>query len=256
MTKLSIVIPTYNEEKRIEASLSKMKAYLETNDYDYEIVVSDDGSTDTTPQVIKNLQKDWKNLILQKNPHRGKGSALISGVKVVSKDYVYLADADLSVSIEEMPKFLVWITENSYDIAIATREGTGAMRVNEPYMRHFMGRIFNLIVQLVILPGINDTQCGFKLFKTKVAKDVFNHTLLYTAKDPVIKKGRLGAFDVEFIYVAKKMGYKIKEVPVTWVYGEESKAHKLRDSYYNTVDVLRVRINSWKGLYPSKRSSK
>lgn len=248
---ISIVVPVYNEQKRIDQSLQKIRVYMEEKGYDYEVVISDDGSTDNTVKILKEYKKNWPNLRIIENSHRGKAPALISGINRAKKDLLLFTDTDLSVSIEELAKLIIWITEHNNDIVIATREGVGAERVNEPYMRHFMGRVFNLLVQLLVLPGLNDTQCGFKLFKTNIAQDICSKTLIYKADDPVIDKGRVGAYDVEMLYVAKKMGYKIKECPVRWVYGENSKVHKFKDSYYNAKDVIKVKINSLRGLYPS-----
>ena len=134
-------------------------------------------------------------------------------------------------------------------MAIASREGKGAKRIDEPTIRHVMGRVFNYLVQLVILPGINDTQCGFKLFRTSSAIEIFKHTLLYSLDDEVISGGKVSAFDVEILYLAKRMGLKIKEVPVVWIYQDESKVHNIKDSYYNAKDVLVVRLNSLLGKY-------
>jgi dolichyl-phosphate beta-glucosyltransferase len=249
---LSVVIPTYNEEKRIDISLQKIRSYLDEKEYDYEVIVSDDGSKDNTVKILKEYQKTWNKLVVLENLHRGKAPALISGINKASKENIYMADADLSVNIDEVSKMLNWVTEHDYQVVIATREGVGAQRINEPYMRHFMGRIFNLLVQILVLPGINDTQCGFKLFKSEAGKEICKNTLIYSDNDPEINKGRVGAYDVEILYVAKCLGYKIKEVPVVWTYGENSKVHKFKDSYYNAKDVFKVKLNSLKGLYPKK----
>jgi dolichyl-phosphate beta-glucosyltransferase len=248
-TAITLVIPVYNEEDRIEESLRKIRKFMDDYAITYEVIVSDDGSKDTTREIVNEYRKSWKNLILKENIHRGKASSIISGIKAAKYPYVLFTDIDLSVPIEELPKLLFWITEKDYDIAIATREGTGAKRLNEPLTRHLMGRVFNLIVQTLVLPGINDTQCGFKLFKTDTAKAIFNKTKLYNDTGPEIEGGRVGAYDVEILFVAKKMGAKIKEVPVTWTYGDKSKVHKFKDSYINTKEVFTVKFNDLKGLY-------
>ena len=251
---LSVVIPTFNEEKRIEASLHKIKDFLEKQGYSFEIIISDDGSTDSTCAIVKEYEKKWNELKLLQNRHKGKAPALISGINESTGKYILFTDIDLSVSIQELPKFLVWLTENGYDLAISTREGTGAKRVDEPYVRHLMGRIFNLLVRIVVLPGINDTQCGFKAFRSSSIKKIFEHTLVYKSDNPEIDGGMVGAFDVEILFVAKRLNFKIKEVPVTWIYIHASKVHKLKDSYYNAKDVFKVRLNSLKGLYPPKKN--
>jgi len=251
--KLTIVLPAYNEESRIYESLLLIKEFLDTKNYTYEVLVSDDGSTDQTIDIVEGVMEKWDNLRILKNKHKGKAPAIIAGINNSEGDFVLFSDVDLSVPINEIDKLLIWVEENGYDVAIASREGTGAKRINEPIVRHLMGRVFNYLVQFVILPGINDTQCGFKLFKNSVAKEIFNHTKLYSLNDPEITGAKVSGFDVELLYVARKLGYKIKPVPVIWTYADNSKVHNLKDSYYNAMDVFRVRLNSIKGLYKQSR---
>jgi len=247
--KLTIVLPAYNEESRIYDSLVLIREFFLKKDYRYEVLVSDDGSTDQTIDIVEDLTERWKELRILKNKHKGKAPAIISGIVHAKSEFVLFSDVDLSVPIDEIDKMVVWLEDQHYDIAIATREGTGAKRVGEPLIRHIMGRVFNYLVQLVILPGINDTQCGFKLFKTKIAQDIFKYTKLYSLDDPVITGSKVSGFDVELLYVARKLGYKIKQVPVIWTYMDNSKVHNIKDSYYNAMDVFKVRLNSLKGLY-------
>lgn len=241
--KLSIIIPAYNESKRIDKSLEMIYKFMRTIEVDYEVIISDDGSTDDTKEIVKRFQSEWKSLRLIENIHKGKAPAIISGILSSKGDFVLFTDIDLSVPIDELPKLLTWVENEGYDIAIATREGPGAKRIGEPILRHVMGRVFNLLVQLVLLPGINDTQCGFKLFRREVAIKIFNKTLLYSIDDPEITGAKVSGFDVEILYIAKKLGYKIKEVPITWTYMDNSKVHRIKDSYYNAKDVLKVRLN-------------
>ena len=247
--KISIVIPAYNEQGRIEGSLRKIKAFFDERAYDYEIIVSDDGSKDKTLEIVKKFQESWPELKALNNLHKGKAPAIISGINSAQGEFVLFTDVDLSVDIGELPKLLYAVEDRGYDVAIASREGKGAKRIDEPTIRHVMGRVFNYLVQLVILPGINDTQCGFKLFRTSSAIEIFKHTLLYSLDDEVISGGKVSAFDVEILYLAKRMGLKIKEVPVVWIYQDESKVHNIKDSYYNAKDVLVVRLNSLLGKY-------
>jgi len=251
--KLSVVIPAFNEEHRIEQSLRTLFAFFKDVDYEYEIIISDDGSTDATCDIVKKFTLGWKNLRVLSNPHKGKAPTIISGINSAVGEFVLMTDVDLSVDITEFPKLFGYVKNAGYDIAIASREGVGAQRINEPLMRHIMGRVFNLLVQVMLLPGIQDTQCGFKLFKTTVAQRIFKHTLLYSANDPEIKGGRVSAFDVEILYVAKKLGYKIKQVPIIWVYADKSKVHNLKDSYYNAKDVFKVRLFSILKKYKFKK---
>ena len=249
---LSVVIPVYNEEQRIETNLRKLYSFFKNVEYDYEIVISDDGSTDNTTDIVTKFINGWSNLRVLKNLHKGKAPAIISGINNANGKYVLMTDIDLSVDITELPKLLGYVKDSDYDIAIASREGSGARRINEPFTRHIMGRVFNALVQIVLLPGIQDTQCGFKLFKTEVAQDIFKHTLLYSINDPEIKGGRVSAFDVEILFVAKKLGYTVRQVPIVWVYGDKSKVHNLKDSYYNAKDVFKVRLFSISKKYNFK----
>lgn len=246
---LTVVIPAYNEEKRIERSLEKLYKYFESQPYPYEIIVSDDGSTDSTKDIVRRYQEEWPRLVLLENTHKGKAPAVISGMKAATGRYVLFTDVDLSVSIHELGKMLVWVEDQGYDLAIASREGPGAIRMNEPYMRHLMGRVFNFIVQILVLPGINDTQCGFKIFRQLPAQQIFQRTRLYTDNDNEITGAKVSGFDVEILFIAKKLGYKIREIPVTWEYKDSSKVHNLKDSYYNLMDVIRVRLNDLRGFY-------
>jgi len=247
--KLTVVLPVYNEEARIYDSLVLIKEFFSTKNYNYEVLISDDGSTDQTLDIVEGFSERWTNLKILKNKHKGKAPAIISGILVAKGEFVLFSDIDLSVPINELDKMLVWAEEKKYEVVIASREGTGSKRVDEPLLRHIMGRVFNYLVQLVILPGINDTQCGFKLFEKNAAKDIFSYTKLYSLDDPEITGAKVSGFDVELLYVARKLRYKIKQVPVIWTYRDNSKVHNLKDSYYNAMDVFRVRINSLKGLY-------
>lgn len=247
--ELSVIFPAFNEEKRITATLRQAHEYLESLEYSYEVIVSDDGSTDKTVEIVKSFMQDWEELLLKENKHKGKAPTLISGLRNARGKYVLFTDVDLSVGLEELPKFVYWIKEKGFDIGIATREGTGAVRLNEPLTRHIMGRVFNFIVQLLVLHGINDTQCGFKMFKKEAIQNIIDKMLLYSDKSEVIKQAKVSAYDVEMLYLARKMGYKIKEVPVTWTYGDKSKVHNLKDSYNNLMEVLKIWMNGLLGKY-------
>ena len=251
---LSIVVPAYNEEKRIEACLKKIYEFTQSQGYDYEVIISDDGSKDDTRTIVKRYAEDWNNLVLLENKHKGKAPAIIAGVNKAKGKYTLLTDVDLSVSIDELPKMLNWVQNQGFDISIATREGVGAKRINEPQLRHIMGRVFNYLVKATVLPGINDTQCGFKLFKTSLIQEIFNYTKLYKLDDKEITGGKVTAFDVEILYIARRLGYKTKEVPVTWYYADGSKVHSIKDSYYNALDVLKVRAFALLNYYPTKSS--
>ncbi len=247
--KVSVVVPAYNEEKRIRECLDKLYKFFKKADYSYEIVISDDGSKDTTKDIVKNFQKEWPELKLLENKHKGKAPAIISGIFGCKGEYVLFTDVDLSVPITEFTKMYNWVSQQNFDVAIASREGFGSKRVDEPFTRHVMGRVFNYLVQIVLLPGINDTQCGFKLFKRSAIENIFQKTLLYSPNSEEITGGKVSAFDVEILFVARLLNYRIKEVPVTWYYVGDSKVHNVKDSYYNAKDVIKVKLNYLKGLY-------
>ena len=204
-----------------------------------------------TPKKPKILPKNYPTLKIVKNPHSGKGYTVKTGMLMAKKDFILFSDTDLATPIEDLKRFLVWVTENDFDIAIGSREGMGAQRQKEPLIRHLMGRVFNLIVQILVLRGINDTQCGFKLFKKESAHRIFKATLLYPGGK--IEGPMVTAFDVEVLFLARKMGYKIKEIPVNWTYVDESKVNPLKDSIVNFLDVMKVKYNDIKGVYSLKK---
>ncbi len=249
MIEYSIVIPCYNEEGKIASTLTQVIGFMNSFSASYEVVVVDDGSADSSVEKIKEYQKDHSHIRLIENSHKGKGPTLWKGVMESVGEYIYLADADLSAPMTELKKLSTWLIDNGYDVAIASREGHGAERVDEPYYRHLMGRIFNAWVQLVALPGINDSQCGFKLFKSEAAKNIFGRLSIYGDNAEVINKPYMGAFDVEVLFIARKLGYKIKEVPVSWTHIKTTRLSPFRDSFKMAKDVLKVRINSLKGVY-------
>ncbi|MCS6889478.1 glycosyltransferase family 2 protein [Chloroflexus sp.] len=241
---LSIVIPAYNEERRLPATLAAITAFLANEPYPSEVIVVDDGSEDRTAEVaaaipsVKVLHCD----------HRGKGFAVRAGALAARGAIVLLCDADLAVPIEEWSRLRAAI-EAGYPIAIGSREGVGATREGEPWYRHVMGRVFNWIIRLVALRGINDTQCGFKALRREVARDLFQRVRIYGDDAPVVRGAAVTAYDVELLFLAQRRGYPIAEIPVTWRYGAETKVNPLRDSWRNLRDVLRVRLNDLCGRY-------
>ena len=249
MKEYSIVIPAYNEGDKITSTLTQVASFMNNFSSEYEIIVVDDGSTDSTAAIVDEYLKTTPNITLVRNLHKGKGVALYAGVMKAIGEYIYLCDADLSTPVSELKKMAVWAKENDFDIVIGSREGIGAQRVDEPFYRHLMGRGFNFLVQLLALPGIKDSQCGYKLFKSKVAKEVFQKLIVYGPKNETLKVPYLGAFDVEVLYIAKKLGYKIKEVPVFWKYVKTTRLRAIPDSIKMLRDVVKVRILDFKGRY-------
>jgi len=255
---LSIVIPAYNESARLPDSLQKVLDYLETRDYPYEVIVVDDGSTDNTADLgeefVSNVRlKNPKSTArVIRNPHRGKGYTVRTGMLAAQGRYILFSDADLSAPIEEVEKLLKYL-QGRYDIAIGSREGKGAVRIDEPFYRHLMGRVFNTFVRLVALPQFNDTQCGFKAFRKEAAYTLFRSLNLYGDNTPDVQGALVTGFDVEVLYLALKWGYKIKEVPVRWFYSKGANVNPIKDSYRLFKDIAKVRMNDVRGVYSKRR---
>ena len=219
------------------ASLTRIVAFVQQQPFGVEVIVVDDGSEDATADIVEELAREHAFLRLLRNPHGGKGAAVKAGVAHARGLYLVISDTDLSVPIDELVKFLPPVL-NSYDVAIASREVAGARRVGEPEYRHLMGRVYNWLVRLVAVPGIQDTQCGFKAFRREVARQVFRRQTI---------EG--WGFDVEVLFIAQRLGYRIVEVPVTWYYGRESKVRPLQDTVSMVRDLWQVRLNARRGLY-------
>ena len=245
---LSVVVPAYNEERRLPQTLQTIADYLARQSYASELIVVDDGSVDQTAQLVETFCATHPNVKLIRNDHRGKGYAVRTGMLAAKGHIVLFSDADLSTPIEEIAEMLPWF-ERGYGVVIGSREGKGARRIKEPFYRHLMGRAFNLIVRLLTVRGIDDTQCGFKAFRDDVARDVFSRMKLYGENAKRVTDAMVTGFDVEVLYLAQKAGIKIKEVPVEWRYGNETKVNPLKDSWRNFRDVVMVRWNDLRGKY-------
>jgi len=237
---LSIIIPAYNEENRLPHALGQVFAFLEQQSYAAEVLVVENGSTDGTLQLAQQYTQDYPNLRVFHEPGRGKGLAIRRGMAEARGEYRFVCDVDLSMPVEEINHFLPPALTD-FDIAIASREAPGAVRYNEPYYRHLTGRVFNYLIRLLVLPGIQDTQCGFKCFRAAVAVDVFRCQTLTG-----------WSFDVEILYIARRHGYRIAEVPIRWHYSPESKIHILRDSWRMFRDLLTIRQNAQRGAYDAQ----
>lgn len=246
--KLSIVIPAYNEERRLSSTLAAIFAYLDRQPYTFEVIVSDDGSSDRTLDIVEDSARTHPELRALHNEHRGKGCTVRAGIQNATGEVVLFSDADLSTPIEELDRLLPYF-DNGYEVVIGSRQGEGARRVGEPLFRHVMGRVFNYIVGLVTISGIRDTQCGFKAFSARAAAEIFRTTLLYGDNAPVIRDAMVTGFDVEVLFLAHKLGYEIREVPVRWNYDAHSKVNPIKDSWRNFRDVVNVRLNDLLGRY-------
>lgn len=231
---LSIVIPAFNEEERILTTLRKIKAYLKEKTYPCQIIVVDDGSRDKTPSLVLGLSKEFKNLTLLKNERNtGKGYSVKRGVMAAQGEYILFSDADLSAPIQEIEKFFPYF-EQGFDVVIGSRALKDSdIKLRQPWWREGMGKTFNLFVQAIVFGGIKDTQCGFKCFKREVAHHLFS-----------LARIEGFSFDVEVLFLAKKFGYNIKEVPVVWINSAASKVHPLLDSARMFLELLKIRFTT------------
>lgn len=247
MSFLSIVIPAYNEIDNLNKGvLADADSYLKSKKYDWEVIVVDDGSTDATAEKLAAWIKSRPGWHLIKNPHQGKAATVKSGVLKARGDYVLFTDFDQATPLSEVEKLLPFIRKG-YNVAIGSREVKGSERLKEPWYRHLMGKVFNIVVQSIAIRGISDTQCGFKLFTNQVAKDLFNSLVVYANGRE--EQAFTGAFDVELLYIAQKRGYRIAEVPVSWRYVKTVRINPVRDSVRMFVDVLRIRLTDLFGGY-------
>jgi dolichyl-phosphate beta-glucosyltransferase len=241
---VSIVVPAYNEAGRIGGSLRRIAEYADAKGVSVEIIVVDDGSTDTTAEVVERFAARDRRVRLVGNPtNLGKGGAVRRGVKASAGEWVLFSDADLSTPIEEMEKLVPWLESN--DLVIASRSARGAeVVVHQPRYRELMGRAFNLAVRALLVRGMIDTQCGFKLMTRRAADLIFARQRIDSF-----------SFDVEMIVIAKRLGMSVKEVPVRWVNSPASRVHPVLDSAEMLLDLLRTKAYDILGFYkkPSGR---
>ncbi len=239
---LAVVVPAYNEEERIAASLESLVGYLSDQPYTWEIVVVDDGSSDATASIVSQAADHWPSVRLAVIPHRGKGAAVRAGMLATDAEWRFLCDADLSMPPEQLELFLPGGLPPAEAVVIGSRETLGARRIDEPSRRHVVGRAYTMAVRLLAFRGIEDTQCGFKLFRGDVADRIFNRQRLDGF-----------GFDVEVLFMAKKMGISIREQAIDWYYrsGSSMTLVKGLDGF---MDIARVRINWALRRYRGPRS--
>lgn len=234
---ISIIVPAYNEAARIGTTLDALCEHLQQRPWDWEIRVVDDGSTDRTASIAQSFADAEPRLVVQREPHRGKGGAVKAGLQAAQGWYRFMCDADLSMPISELKSFLPPLLDG-YDVAIGTREGVAARRIGEPRSRHLVGRMFNLAVQRLVLPGIEDSQCGFKMFTAGAVEAILPH---------VSVDG--WAFDVEMLAIARARGLRIVEVPIEWHYRSESRLSVWRDGLKMLREILAIRSRASGGGY-------
>ncbi len=233
---LTIIIPAYNEERRLPPSLDKIVAFIQQQPEPMDVIVVENGSQDRTTEIAEAYAARYPFIRVMHSP-KGKGAAVKAGMLAGQGRYLFICDSDLSMPIEEVRKFLPPVLSD-YDVAIASREGPGAHRYGEPWYRHLMGRVFNFIVRVLAIPGFQDTQCGFKSFRREVARDIFAAQTMTGF-----------AFDVEALFIALRRGYKVVAVPINWYFDPDSRVRPIHDTYRMVRDVLHIRLNGWRGLY-------
>lgn len=234
---LSLVIPAHNEESRLPTTLEQVFAFLASQTYDAEVIVVENGSTDRTLEFAQSFTSRHAQLTVIHSEERGKGLAVKRGMLAARGEFRFFADADFSMPVSEINRFLPPALPD-FDITIASRETAGAVRYNEPIRRHLSGRIFNTLIRLVVLPGLDDTQCGFKCFRAKVVEDIFPRQTMPG-----------WSFDVELLYIARRKGYRIREIGIPWYYNPETKVSLVRDSLRMASDLFAIRRNARRGLY-------
>jgi len=238
---LSIIIPAHNEESRLPQTLEQVFAFLETQEYTAEVLIVENGSDDRTLEIAREYAARQGALKVLHEELPGKGNAVKRGMLEASGSYRFMCDADLSMPIEELVKFIP-SDEHGFDIAIASREAKGAVRYNEPEYRHRGGRLINLAIRMLILPGLHDTQCGFKCFRAEVAEAIFPYQSLPG-----------WSFDIEILFLARKRGFGIREVPIHWYFDPETKLRAVKDAVKMLRDIFLIHWNNLRGWYDPQK---
>ncbi len=234
---LSIIIPAYNEETRLPETLRQIFDFLQTQSYPAEVIVVENGSQDRTYEVASEFTRQYPQLKVIHETGKGKGLAIRRGMLAATGQYRFMCDADLSMPIAEVNRFLPPQLDN-FDVAIASREASGAIRYNEPGYRHWGGRGVNLLIRLLAIPGLRDTQCGFKMFRADVAEDLFRYQTIMN-----------WSFDIEILFIARMRKYQIRELPIPWYFNAETKLSPFSDAAKMVADILKIHQNARKGRY-------
>lgn len=241
--KLSIVIPAYRELANIKRGvLEEVHTYLKNRKYTWEVLVVDDGSPDATPDEIQKKIGKWAGFRLLREPHRGKGGTVIAGLLAAKGEIVLFTDMDQATPLSEIEKFFSRFDEG-YEVVIGSRSG----RPGEPPLRQVMAYGFMVLRTMILRLPFKDTQCGFKALSSSAAKKVTTRMKIFNLTSA--QTGVTAAFDLELLYVARKLGYKIAEVPVNWKHVGSVRVSPFKDSYLGLKGMLQVRLNALRGLY-------
>ena len=245
MIRLSVVIPAFEEAARIGLTLDRVRGYLRDQPFDSEVLVVVDGGRDGTLALVGSLVGDWPALqVLDNGVNRGKGYSVRRGMLAARGRYLLFSDADLSTPIAEVER-LIAALEAGGDVAIGSRAlPDSAVRVQQTWWRQAMGRMVNYIVRVVAIPDVRDTQCGFKCFRREAAHRVFT-----------CQRSSRFAFDVELLWIARKLGYRVVEVPVTWVNDPSSRVRPVLDSLRMLLDLVRLRYDDLRGAYRASNNA-
>lgn len=239
---LSVIIPAYNEAERIPKTLIDIDKHLSRVDFTYEIVVVNDGSTDNTAEIVTKMTPSIKNLkLLDNKENHGKGAVVRDGMLLTKGEIRLFTDADNSTSVDQFEKMIPFFSEG-YDVVIGSRAVPGSkLTPSQPFYRRLLGRLSNLVIQLVNVPGIHDTQCGFKAFTAKAAEEVFTRSKISG-----------WGFDIEALALARALGYRTKEIPITWV--NDLGSHVKPSAYLHVFkENLMIRLWLWQGKYNIKK---
>lgn len=237
---LSLILPAHNEAERLPHSLKLVQEFINRQTYESEVLVIENASTDDTAKVVEGYQASFPQLKMIRLEQGGKGNAIRVGMQAARGEYRFMADVDFSMPVEEISKFLPPNLAET-QVVIASREQAGSKRIAEPFYRHLIGRVFNGLVRILVLPGLQDTQCGFKCFSAEAAEQIFPKQTLNG-----------WSFDVEVLTIARELGFKVLEVPITWTYQPGSRMSILSDSWQMFEDLLLIRSRKRKGLYRGK----
>ncbi|HUI46781.1 MAG TPA: glycosyltransferase [Nitrospirota bacterium] len=235
---VSVIVPAYNERRRINKTLEAINDYFSNTSLTRQIIVVDDGSDDNTSEVVENLKKNISDLsVITYYPNRGKGHAIKRGLEKSHGEYILFTDADNSTPIEEFETFYPLLRDNQ--VVIGSRYTSGStIVIKQPKYRVFIGRLGNKLIQLLLLDGVTDTQCGFKAFQHEAAKQIFSR----------MKVNRFG-FDIEILSIARLLNFTVKEIPVSWYNSPESRIRPIKDALKTFGELIYIKLNLWGGRY-------